>query len=170
MAKAAVEAALKAGKHVVTANKALLAQHGAALAQLAEASGVALNFEAAVAGGIPVVKTLRESLAGNEVVRVYGILNGTCNYILIAHAERGRRLRRRPRRGPARSATPRRTPPSTSSGFDTAHKLAILTSLAFGTDVSLDTIYIEGIEGHHGRPTSRRPMNSATASSCWAWR
>ena len=77
-----VEAALDAGKHVVTANKALLAKHGVELAKLAEKNGVALNFEAAVAGGIPVIKTLREALAANDVQRVYGILNGTCNYIL----------------------------------------------------------------------------------------
>jgi homoserine dehydrogenase len=82
VAKGAVEAALAAGKPVVTANKALLARHGTELAELAEKNGVALNFEAAVAGGIPVIKTLREALAGNQVRRVYGILNGTCNYIL----------------------------------------------------------------------------------------
>ncbi|MEO8421928.1 MAG: homoserine dehydrogenase, partial [Hyphomicrobium sp.] len=87
IAKEAVEAALKAGKHVVTANKALLAKHGVALARLAEEKGVALNFEAAVAGGIPVIKTLRESLAANEVRRVYGILNGTCNFILSTMAD-----------------------------------------------------------------------------------
>src|SRR5690606_39020479 len=81
-ARATVEAALASGRPVVTANKALLARHGAELAELAEAKGVALSFEAAVAGGIPVIKTLREALAGNEVKRVYGILNGTCNYIL----------------------------------------------------------------------------------------
>ena len=79
IAKAAVEAALKAGKHVVTANKALLAKHGIALAEAAEKANVSLNFEAAVAGGIPVIKTLREALAANEIRRVYGILNGTCN-------------------------------------------------------------------------------------------
>ena len=84
VAKAAVEAALHAGKHVVTANKALLAEHGVALAEIAEEHDVALNFEAAVAGGIPVIKTLRESLSANQVHRVYGILNGTCNYILTA--------------------------------------------------------------------------------------
>src|SRR5512143_1993784 len=82
VAKDAVEAALRARKHVVTANKALLAQHGSSLAALAEKNGVALNFEAAVAGGIPVVKAIRESLAGNDISRVYGILNGTCNHIL----------------------------------------------------------------------------------------
>src|SRR5580765_2390869 len=81
-AKAAVEAALAAGKSVVTANKALLARHGVRLAALAERTHVALNFEAAVAGGIPIVKTLREGLVGNRIERIYGILNGTCNYIL----------------------------------------------------------------------------------------
>src|SRR5215831_13797723 len=81
-AKSAVEAALAAGKSVVTANKALLARHGVALAALAERHHAALNFEAAVGGAIPIVKTLREGLAGNALARVYGILNGTCNYIL----------------------------------------------------------------------------------------
>ena len=88
-AKAAVEAALTAGKHVVTANKALLARHGPALARLAEAHGVSLNFEAAVAGGIPVIKTMREAMAGNTVSRVFGILNGTCNYILTRMEQEG---------------------------------------------------------------------------------
>src|SRR5262245_45174033 len=89
-AKDAVEAALQAGKHVVTANKALLALHGPYLAALAEKQGVALNFEAAVAGGIPVVKVMRESLQGNAISRVYGILNGTCNYILTKMLQEGR--------------------------------------------------------------------------------
>ncbi len=81
-AKASVEAAIAAGKHVVTANKALLAHHGQELAQAAEAKGVILRFEAAVAGGIPVIKALTEGLAGNEIDRVMGVMNGTCNYIL----------------------------------------------------------------------------------------
>jgi homoserine dehydrogenase len=81
-ARASVKAALEAGHHVVTANKALLAKHGVALAEIAEKKGVLLNYEAAVAGGIPIIKTLREALAGNSVSRVFGILNGTCNYIL----------------------------------------------------------------------------------------
>src|SRR5215212_11339531 len=81
-AKDTVETAIEAGKHVVTANKALLAKHGLALARAAEARGVALAFEASAAGGIPVVKTLREALPGNAIQRLYGILNGTCNYIL----------------------------------------------------------------------------------------
>ena len=89
-ARKAVEAALGAGKHVVTANKALLAKHGTELAQLAEERGVVLNFEAAVAGGIPVIKTLREALAGNQIRRIYGILNGTCNYILTKMQEEHR--------------------------------------------------------------------------------
>jgi homoserine dehydrogenase len=146
VAKAAVEAALKAGKPVVTANKALLAHHGVALAKLAEASGVALNFEAAVAGGLPVVKFMRESLSGNEVVRVYGILNGTTNYILSRMTNEGGAfgdiLKEAQRAGFAEA-----DPAFDIGGFDAAHKLAILTSLAFGTHVSLDTIYIEGIEG-----------------------
>src|SRR5690606_22429243 len=81
-ARQSVKAALEAGHHVVTANKALLAKHGVELAGIAEKRGVLLNYEAAVAGGIPVIKTLREALAGNTVSRVFGILNGTCNYIL----------------------------------------------------------------------------------------
>jgi len=86
-AKAAVETALAAGKSVVTANKALLAKHGLALAALAEKHGGALNFEAAVGGAIPIVKTLREGMSGNSFARVYGILNGTCNYILTRMAQ-----------------------------------------------------------------------------------
>ena len=143
-AKAAVEAALAAGTPVVTANKALLACHGPALARLAEASGVALAFEAAVAGGIPIVKTLRESLTGNTVERVYGILNGTCNFIL-SKMETERRsfadcLAEAQRLGYAEA-----DPTFDIGGFDTAHKLAILTSLAFGTTVDLETISVEGI-------------------------
>ncbi|HEY7669356.1 MAG TPA: homoserine dehydrogenase [Hyphomicrobium sp.] len=145
VAKAAVETALRAGKHVVTANKALLAEHGVALARLAEEHGVALNFEAAVAGGIPVIKTLRESLGANEVHRVYGILNGTCNYILTTMAEEHRDfaevLKEAQERGYAEA-----DPAFDIGGFDTAHKLAILTSLAFGTKMAFDQIHIEGIQ------------------------
>ena len=113
IAKKAVEAALDAGEHVVTANKALLAKHRSTLAGRAETAGVALNFEAAVAGGIPVIKALREALAGNQIRRVYGILNGTCTYILTKMQEEHRSfsdiLREAQRR-----ATPRPTPPSIS--------------------------------------------------------
>jgi homoserine dehydrogenase len=146
VAKAAVEAALAAGKPVVTANKALLARHGTELARLAEKHGVALNFEAAVAGGIPVIKTLREALAGNQIRRVYGILNGTCNYILTKmqdeHRTFGDVLGEAQAKGFAES-----DPTFDIGGFDTAHKLALLTSLAFGTRVALDQIDVEGIQG-----------------------
>ena len=145
-ARTAVEAALKAGKHVVTANKALLAKHGTELARLAEAHAVALNFEAAVAGGIPVIKTLREALAGNQIRRVYGILNGTCNYILTQMQEEHRAfaevLKEAQDKGYAEA-----DPTFDIGGFDTAHKLALLTSLAFGTKVALDHIHVEGIQG-----------------------
>ena len=144
-AKDAVEAALRAGKHVVTANKALLAHHGASLAALAEKHGVALNFEGAVAGGIPVVKVIREGLQGNEISRVYGILNGTCNYILTLMEQEGRSfadvLKEAQAQGYAEA-----DPTFDIGGFDTAHKLALLTSLAFGTRTSFEAVYVEGIE------------------------
>ncbi len=144
-AKAAVEAALASGKPVVTANKALLAHHGVELAKLAESSGVALAFEAAVAGGIPIVKTMREALAGNRTAKVFGILNGTCNYILTKMGDEQRSfssvLAEAQELGYAEA-----DPTFDVGGFDTAHKLALLTSLSFGTEVSLDDIDIEGIE------------------------
>ena len=145
IAKKAVETALASGKHVVTANKALLAHHGASLAALAEKNSVALNFEAAVAGGIPVVKVIRESLQGNDITRVYGILNGTCNYILTLMEKEGRSfadvLKEAQAQGYAEA-----DPTFDIGGFDTAHKLALLTSLAFGTRPSFDSVYVEGIE------------------------
>jgi homoserine dehydrogenase len=144
-AKDAVEAALGARKHVVTANKALLAEHGLALARSAELNGVALNFEAAVAGGIPVIKMLREALAANEVKRVYGILNGTCNYILSKMQDEARPfadvLKEAQEKGYAES-----DPTFDIGGFDAAHKLSLLTSLAFGTTMAFDDIHVEGIE------------------------
>jgi homoserine dehydrogenase len=145
-AKDAVEAAIATGKHVITANKALLAHHGAALAKAAEAKGVALYFEAAVAGGIPVIKALREGLVGNSVKKIFGIMNGTCNYILTKMASEGRSfadvLKEAQELGYAEA-----DPTFDVGGFDTAHKLAVLTSLAFGTEVNLPSIRIEGIEG-----------------------
>ncbi len=143
-AKAAVEAALAAGKAVVTANKALLARHGQKLAALAERHDVALNFEAAVAGGIPVIKTLREGLNGNAFTRIYGILNGTCNYIL-SRMEQDRLgfeecLREAQRFGYAEA-----DPSFDIEGHDTAQKLSILASLAFGTKLDPAAIYVEGI-------------------------
>ena len=144
-AKAAVEAALRAGKHVVTANKALLAKHGTELARLAEKNGVALNFEAAVAGGIPIIKTMREALAGNQIRRVYGILNGTCNYILTQMLEEHRSFEEVLQEAQAKGYA-EADPTFDIGGFDSAHKLALLTSLAFGTRVAFDQIHIEGIE------------------------
>jgi len=145
IAKAAVEAALKARKHVVTANKALLAKHGFELAKLAEKQGVALNFEAAVAGGIPIIKTVREALVGNEVRRIYGILNGTCNYILSRMQDDGLAfadaLAEAQEKGYAEA-----DPTFDIGGFDAAHKLALLTAIAFGTKVAFDQIHIEGIQ------------------------
>jgi homoserine dehydrogenase len=143
-ARSAVEAALRAGHHVVTANKALLAKHGVALAKIAEDKGVLLNFEAAVAGGIPVIKAMRESLTGNTVSRVYGIMNGTCNYILTRMWEEGISfedcLADAQRLGYAEA-----DPTFDIEVNDTAHKLALLTSLAFGTQIAADDIYLEGI-------------------------
>ena len=143
-AKAAVEAALSSGKPVVTANKALLARHGQKLAALAERHGVALNFEASVAGGIPVIKTLREGLNGNGFARIYGILNGTCNYIL-SRMEQDRLafadcLREAQRLGYAEA-----DPSFDVEGHDTAQKLSILASLAFGTKLDPGAVYVEGI-------------------------
>jgi homoserine dehydrogenase len=143
-AKRAVETALAAGKPVVTANKALLARHGQKLAALAERNRVALNFEASVAGGIPIVKTLREGLNGNAFTRIYGILNGTCNYIL-SRMEEDRLafdecLREAQRLGYAEA-----DPSFDVEGHDTAQKLSILASLAFGTKVEPAAVYVEGI-------------------------
>lgn len=139
-----VRAALAAGKPVVTANKALIARHGAQLADAAEAAGVALALEAAVAGGIPVLKALRESLAGNSFGRVYGILNGTCNYILTVMEESGRDfadvLAEAQALGYAEA-----DPSFDIDGVDAAHKLAILASLAFGSRIDFDGVHIEGI-------------------------
>lgn len=142
--KEAVEAALRSKKHVVTANKALLAKHGVELAGLAEANGVALNFEAAVAGGIPFIKTMREALGANRIRRVYGILNGTCNYILTQMQSEQRQfedvLKEAQSLGYAEA-----DPSFDIGGFDAAHKLALLTSLAFGTRLAFDQIDVEGI-------------------------
>jgi homoserine dehydrogenase len=139
-----VKAALSRGLHVVTANKALLARHGVELAAIAEDKGVILNFEAAVAGGIPVIKALRESLTGNTVARVYGIMNGTCNYILTRMEKEELTfeacLSEAQRLGYAEA-----DPTFDIEGNDTAHKLSILTTLAFGTKIAADDIYLEGI-------------------------
>jgi homoserine dehydrogenase len=144
IAKALVETAIGRGIPVVTANKALLAHHGVALAQAAEAKGVQLAFEAAVAGGIPIIKALREGLAGNRIRQVTGILNGTCNYILTTMRESGRDfadvLAEAQALGYAEA-----DPSFDIDGVDAAHKLAILTSLAFQVPVDFATLQIEGI-------------------------
>ena len=145
VAKAAVIAALNAKKHVVTANKALIATHGVELARIAEANGVALHFEAAVAGAIPVIKTLREALSANRIKRVYGILNGTCNFILTKMQNEKRPFAEVLKEAQALGYA-EADPTFDVGGFDTAHKLAILTSLAFGTQVALDQIHVEGIQ------------------------
>jgi homoserine dehydrogenase len=143
-ARALVEAAIAAGKHVVTANKALLAVHGAALAQASETRGVALAFEAAVAGGIPAIKALREGLAANRIQRVAGILNGTCNYILTVMREQKREfaevLTEAQKLGYAEA-----DPSFDIDGIDAAHKLAILAALAFGRPVDFSAVHVEGI-------------------------
>jgi homoserine dehydrogenase len=143
-AKSAVEAALAAGKSVVTANKALLARHGVALAALAERQHVALNFEAAVGGAIPIVKTLREGLAGNALARVYGILNGTCNYILT-RMEREELTFAECLKDAQRLGYAEADPTFDVEGHDTAQKLAILASLSFGIKVDPEAVYVEGI-------------------------
>ena len=139
-----VETALAHKKPVVTANKALMAEHGTALAEKAEAAGVALAFEAAVAGGIPIIKTLREGLAGNRLSRVYGILNGTTNYILTTMRETGRDfaevLAEAQQLGYAEA-----DPTFDIDGVDASHKLAILASVAYGRPVELGAVYCEGI-------------------------
>lgn len=139
-----VRAALDSGKHVVTANKALLAHHGGELALRAEEQGVALSYEAAVAGGIPIVKALREGLAGNGIERVYGILNGTCNYILTTMRDSGRDfadvLEQAQELGYAET-----DPSFDVDGIDAAHKLALLSSLAFGCKPDFNAIHVEGI-------------------------
>jgi homoserine dehydrogenase len=143
-ALSAIETALKSGKSVVTANKALIAKHGLKLAKAAEQFGGALNFEAAVGAAIPIVKTLREGLAGTSVNRVYGILNGTCNYILTRMEQEGLSfaecLKDAQRLGYAEA-----NPSFDVDGHDTAQKLAILASLAFGTKVKQGAVYVEGI-------------------------
>jgi homoserine dehydrogenase len=144
VARALVEQSIAAGKPVVTANKALLAIHGTKLARAAEESGVILGFEAAVAGGIPVIKALREGLAGNRISRVAGILNGTCNYILtemrVAGKDFAEVLADAQALGYAEA-----DPSFDVDGIDAAHKLAILAALAFGRHVDFAAVHVEGI-------------------------
>jgi homoserine dehydrogenase len=144
IARATVEAALDAGKHVVTANKALLAHLGTQLALKAEAKGLTIAYEAAVAGGIPIIKAIREGLAGNRIGRVYGILNGTCNYILTRMRKSGEAfadvLADAQKLGYAEA-----DPSFDVDGIDAAHKLAILAGVAFGTRIDFSAVHVEGI-------------------------
>ena len=139
-----VKTAVENKKHVITANKALIAIHGFELATMAEQNRVCINYEAAVAGGIPIIKVLREGLSANEVNSISGILNGTSNYILSTMAESGRGfdevLEEAQALGYAES-----DPSFDVDGVDSAHKLAILASLAFGTKIDFQKIYVEGI-------------------------
>ncbi len=144
-AKAATEAAIAAGKDVVTANKAMLAHHGQALAAAAESAGRVLRYEAAVAGGIPVIKALTEGLAGNDITRVMGVMNGTCNYILTRMQSAGL-----PYDEVFEEANQlgylEADPTLDVGGIDAGHKLALLASIAFGTQVDFDSVELEGIE------------------------
>lgn len=143
-ARELVMRALDTEKHVVTANKALIALHGNEIFARAQSKGLMVAFEAAVAGGIPVIKTVREALAGNSIEWLAGIINGTCNYILTAMGERGcsfdQALRAAQELGYAEA-----NPSFDIDGIDAAHKLTILSAIAFGIPLCFDGIYVEGI-------------------------
>ncbi len=143
-AKEIIIAALSQGKHVITANKALIAEHGPALFELAEKNGVSVHFEASVGGGMPVIKTIREALVGNEITMVKTIINGTCNYILTQMSEKGllfdTALKKAQKSGFAEA-----DPTLDIGGGDSGHKVAIMASLIHGGYVPMDRIYIEGI-------------------------
>ncbi len=140
-----IEAALKHGKHVITANKALIATHGQALFALAREKGRVLAYEAAVAGGIPIIKVLRETMSGNQVKQVAGIINGTSNFILSAMSEQGRDfadvLQEAQALGYAEA-----DPTFDIDGTDAAHKITILAAIAFGIDLQFARVYKEGID------------------------
>ena len=143
-AKASSEAAIAAGHDLVSANKALLAHHGQALAEAAEANGCVIRFEAAVAGGIPVIKALTESLAGNQIKRVMGVMNGTCNYILTRMQNAG--LPYDQVFEEARQLGYLEADPNLDvGGIDAGHKLSLLAAIAFGTRVNFDAVELEGI-------------------------
>ena len=143
-AKDSIEAAIAAGKDVVTANKALLAIHGQALAEAAEAKGQVIRFEAAVAGGIPVVKALTEGLSGNEITRIMGVMNGSCNYILTRMQDAGLTYQEVFDEANALGYL-EADPQLDVGGIDAGHKLALLSSIAYGTQVDFDAVELEGI-------------------------
>jgi homoserine dehydrogenase len=144
-AKELIETALQNGKHVVTANKALIAEHGNALFALAAKHGVALRFEAAVAGGIPIIKTLREGLAGNAITGLAGIINGTGNFILTEMSAAGRDFQDVLAEAQALGYA-EADPTFDVDGTDAAHKLVILASIAFGIPLAIDAPFKEGID------------------------
>jgi homoserine dehydrogenase len=136
--------AMKAGKHVVTANKALLALHGAEIFAAAQEQGVRIGFEASVGGGIPIIRSLREGLVANRIISIFGILNGTSNYILTRMTQE-KKVFREVLKDAQRMGYAEADPTLDVEGIDTAHKLAILSTLAFGTRVNLNDIFVEGI-------------------------
>ena len=144
-AKALVENALQNGKHVVTANKALLATHGHSLAMIAEENNVALRFEAAVAGGIPIIKALIEGLASNSIYRIAGVLNGTCNYILTRMEATGNSYKKIFEEAESLGYV-EANPKLDVGGIDAAQKLALLSSIGFQNQIDFENIEIEGIE------------------------
>ncbi|MBI3302928.1 MAG: homoserine dehydrogenase, partial [Deltaproteobacteria bacterium] len=143
-ARSLILEAIRRGKDVVTANKALLALHGGEIFAAAEARGVSVGFEASVAGGIPIIRTLREGLAADRNRALFGIVNGTCNYILTTMSEEGEEfdtvLRHAQEQGLAEA-----DPSFDIDGIDAAHKLTLLAMLAFGVQVPFDAVYVEGI-------------------------
>ncbi len=145
LAKTITEEALKAGKHVVTANKALLAHHGSELFALARRNGVSIGFEASCAGGIPIVKALLDGLSANRIESLYGIVNGTCNYILTAMTQKGQTYTQALREAQA-DGLAEADPTLDVSGMDSAHKLTLMSALAYQQHVSLDRIPTEGID------------------------
>ncbi len=156
-ARELVESALKAGKPVITANKALLAKHGLALARLAEGHRSVLFWEAAVAGGLPIIKLIREGLAANRILRIDAILNGTCNYVLTAMAQQGLELTGALAEAQAHGYA-EADPAADLDGVDTAQKLALLAALAFGVPPDVLTIPTTGI-----RAIARTDIQAAAA-------
>lgn len=144
IAKEFIASAIKNGKHVVTANKALLALHGKELFNLSKENGVILGFEASVGGGIPIIRVMKEDLAANNIQEIYGIINGTANYILTRMTKEGKGftevLKDAQEKGYAEA-----DPTFDVEGIDTAHKICLLSSIAFSTIIDFDKIYVEGI-------------------------
>ncbi|MEA2554664.1 MAG: homoserine dehydrogenase, partial [Fimbriimonadaceae bacterium] len=141
-----IERALKSGKHVVTANKELIAKHGARLVELAARERLDLHFEAAVGGGIPLIQPLKHQLAGNDVIRLMGIVNGTTNVILTKMTQEGAEFEEALAEAQAKGYA-EADPSSDVDGYDAQYKIAILSSIAFGKEISPDDVYREGIGG-----------------------